>query len=971
MNAFLVNGLGGEAGFGENSLVRVDDFGSQFIDVTDVFENGLNFFGTRYNGFFLNNNGNITFESSLSTFTPFQITENADQPIIAPFFADVDTRSGPVTTSPGGNSQGTNLTYWDIAPARNQVTLTWDDVGAFSLETDPNAFQLILTDLNEGNFQIEFRYEELQWVVGSASGDRFARAGYSAADGENAFELPQSGDAEQILDLVNVTNVGEPGVIVFSVINGIPSQAPIDIVLSSANIDENSPRNTVIGDLTTVDLDVGDTHTYSLLDSAEGRFRIVGDELLVANGSLLDFESDREHVVTIRTTDQNGLNYDEEFTITVNDIEEIPIIPTPVAPNHVGRSKGEPHITTFDGVGYDFQAAGEFTLVESDDGQLNVQIRYVELTDNVSVASAVATEIDGQNIVIDAEGVEIVEGRALVTRRGGNEATVKVDGRTVDIAVGESFTVGTGRIFRNSTNQYAVVYAGSDEQVGNGDDQLIVNYYGPGILNIVDVALGNAQKEKVSGLLGNLNRDPDDDIALANGRPLERPLVFEDLYGEYRDDWRVKTRAQSLFDYSAGQGPGTFFNPDFPAVRFTYADLSPAERNRGNAAARAAGYTPGTFEFESAAFDFAVIGEQGLLAGSESDPDVEVFVPTEPEEESPTPTEGERINGTENRDRLTGTDGNDRIKALDSNDRASGLDGNDVILGGDGNDTLFGDDGADKLLGGDGNDKLLGGDGNDVLKGEDDDDRLIGGDGNDRLLGNDGNDTVSGGAGNDSLIGGDGNDVLKGDAGDDKLIGGKGNDRLIGSAGNDRLIGGDGADSLLGGSGNDKLIGNAGNDTLSAGSGNDRLIGGGDNDSLDGGGGDDILLGGDRNDVLSGGSGQDKLNGGVGNDELVGGTGSDFLIGGSGRDVLAGGRGNDTLIGGTGRDVFVLASNSGTDIIRDFEEGTDRIGLDGQLQFGSLTLNSSRNSLQILLGRKVLAELQGVSELQANDFVRV
>lgn len=63
-----------------------------------------------------------------------------------------------------------------------------------------------------------------------------------------------------------------------------------------------------------------------------------------------------------------------------------------------GGSKGEPHLTTFDGVGYDFQGAGEFTLVESLDGDLNVQIRYVQIDNNVTVASAVATEVDGFNV---------------------------------------------------------------------------------------------------------------------------------------------------------------------------------------------------------------------------------------------------------------------------------------------------------------------------------------------------------------------------------------------------------------------------------------------------------------------------------------------------------------------------------------------------------------------------------------------
>ncbi|NJM21737.1 MAG: hypothetical protein HC874_26720 [Richelia sp. SL_2_1] len=42
----LINGLGGSAGFGENVLNANDDNSTEFIDVTSVFESGLNFFGT-------------------------------------------------------------------------------------------------------------------------------------------------------------------------------------------------------------------------------------------------------------------------------------------------------------------------------------------------------------------------------------------------------------------------------------------------------------------------------------------------------------------------------------------------------------------------------------------------------------------------------------------------------------------------------------------------------------------------------------------------------------------------------------------------------------------------------------------------------------------------------------------------------------------------------------------------------------
>ncbi|HET9716230.1 MAG TPA: VCBS domain-containing protein [Pseudolabrys sp.] len=63
-----------------------------------------------------------------------------------------------------------------------------------------------------------------------------------------------------------------------------------------------------------------------------------------------------------------------------------------------------------------------------------------------------------------------------------------------------------------------------------------------------------------------------------------------------------------------------------------------------------------------------------------------------------------------------------------------------------------------------------------------------------------------------------------------------------------------------------------------------------------------------------------------GNDKLVGGAAADFLFGGTGNDVLIGRAGNDTLTGGADADQFRLATNSGTDTITDYLQGTDKIG---------------------------------------------
>jgi len=226
----LTNDLGGSAGFGENTLSANDDGSTSFIDLSSVFSDGLELGGTNYTGLYLNNNGNVTFDRRLNTFTPFALTGATENPIIAPFFADVDTR-GSTVTSPGGNSTGSNLVYWDLDTS-GTFTATWDDVGYFSSGALANSFQLALIDQGNGDFDIEFRYEEINWTTGDASdgsaglGGTVARAGWNLGNGIDFSEISASGNQAEILNLTNTSNVGIDGLYRYDVRSG-------DIVASS------------------------------------------------------------------------------------------------------------------------------------------------------------------------------------------------------------------------------------------------------------------------------------------------------------------------------------------------------------------------------------------------------------------------------------------------------------------------------------------------------------------------------------------------------------------------------------------------------------------------------------------------------------------------------------------------------------------------------------------------------------------
>ena len=160
----------------------------------------FNFFGTTGNQAYVNNNGNITFGTPLATFTPFGIRDNTF-PIIAPFFADVDTRgAGSGLTTYGTGTIG----------GRAAFGVNWIDVGYFSLASDKlNSFQLILTDRADtgaGNFDIQFNYDRILWETGDLSGGgngfggTSAAVGYTAGDALNFFEFAGSRVPGSFLD---------------------------------------------------------------------------------------------------------------------------------------------------------------------------------------------------------------------------------------------------------------------------------------------------------------------------------------------------------------------------------------------------------------------------------------------------------------------------------------------------------------------------------------------------------------------------------------------------------------------------------------------------------------------------------------------------------------------------------------------------------------------------------------------------
>lgn len=97
------------------------------------------------------------------------------------------------------------------------------------------------------------------------------------------------------------------------------NDAPGDIGLVGGSVDENSKAGITVGVLSGFDVD-GDTLTFSLVSGGDGRYAVEGNKIVVANGSLLDFEQRSSDQIRIRASDSAGSSFEKTFTVTLNDV---------------------------------------------------------------------------------------------------------------------------------------------------------------------------------------------------------------------------------------------------------------------------------------------------------------------------------------------------------------------------------------------------------------------------------------------------------------------------------------------------------------------------------------------------------------------------------------------------------------------------------------------------------------------------
>ncbi|MEM7766525.1 MAG: Ig-like domain-containing protein, partial [Pseudomonadota bacterium] len=348
---------------------------------------------------------------------------------------------------------------------------------------------------------------------------------------------------------------------------------------------------------------------------------IVGDEVIEP------FESLDLQITEFRSS--TGVDYNLLDTgnslFVLNDDGRPPVIPQGVSAGVFG----DPHLITLDGLGYSFQAVGEYILAETSDpfdpNPFQVQVRFepVEGSDLVSVTTRVAVEIGGKTVEIDAFGDTPLLIDGVPTPMGSTGSIFDIDDDGILDAFGtldledldgdgtldpgaDAGGLGAGDVFFTG-DQFILVLNDLGEQVRISLGNEVLN---------VDLFIDQSHEGGVRGLLGNANGDTGDDLRLRDGSDVTRDpetgsVTFDSLYGEYADSWRLDGTSPdklALFTNTVT------FPENFPLADLGVDALPEDLVNAAERAARDAGVPEELVE--AAALDFILTGDEGFLEGA-------------------------------------------------------------------------------------------------------------------------------------------------------------------------------------------------------------------------------------------------------------------------------------------------------------------------------------------------------------------
>ena len=275
------------------------------------------------------------------------------------------------------------------------------------------------------------------------------------------------------------------------------NEAPTNITPTVASVAENSADGTVVANLSAIDPE-GNSISYGIAGSDGGRFAVVGNQIRVAHGQLLDFETQSTHMINIIATDSHGAQSVQAVAVNLADQAEAFTINGTASSDFLTGTNGADRIGG--GVGDDFISAGKGNdYIDGGAGADNMAGGAGNDTYIVDNVGDVITENNGggggTDTVISSLSSYVLSGNlenlinsgsaAVFTGFGNGSANILSGGAAIDNLYGAG---GNDLLIGNSGSDNLDGGSGNDEIYGGlGND----NLWGNAGDDILDGGAGN------------------------------------------------------------------------------------------------------------------------------------------------------------------------------------------------------------------------------------------------------------------------------------------------------------------------------------------------------------------------------------------------------------------------------------------------------------------------------------------------
>jgi hypothetical protein len=486
------------------------------------------------------------------------------------FESGIILSTGNIASVAGPNNAEDSSTINSSDPSSGDADLTALATGEGQTGTTYDAAVLTFSFVPNGDhvyFDFVFASEEYPEYVHSDYNDVFA----FYVNGTNCALV---NDQPVSINTINNANPKE------SAVTRPPNVAvnPELYIDNSPSTDGSSPRNTQMDGLTRVltcaapvNRGVENTLKLAIADTGDSKY---DSNVFIRAGSLTTIEPTATPILP-----------------TVTPVPPTPVPPaaTPVATVVTKTNTiGDVHISTPDGLIYDFQEVGDYILTQSSSGDVKVQARQAAPATNpqVSVNTAAALWVAGDKLEFYVLENTFYINDELTPLPTGTLALPAGGRIEVASSVRPDFTIYWPD---GNTGARVILYPASHIDIGVG-------------------RLGGSLTYE--GVIGNLDRNAQNDMQVRNGDLITPPATAEQLK-IFGDSWRVPVEESLFADPRPVDAAAAAQEP------LTLLDMEPAARAAAQQTCQSAGVSDPS-ALHMCTYDVAATGDEGFVASAQT-----------------------------------------------------------------------------------------------------------------------------------------------------------------------------------------------------------------------------------------------------------------------------------------------------------------------------------------------------------------